>query len=261
MNTLADFLLHPPTLLQTLLCPVSPHPYILPPPPPFPLSWQLSKHRHTYPNIPIIFPPYLSKSHQLCILFFLSETSHLRCPSDVLISDLVHPCHSNGSRITIEITNNKFCLDTISNELSHIERTSTNLQYVQEFNVAFAQLSGYHEYTMRMDSSSVRMATLCSLLTQPSERWREFGETCNNCGQVGHKAAYCREKIGVYQNYKSSAQETNYCRTKPARTPTAKSAKKTGWPNDSSYSFSSSSRSRNMHVIMAKLQSLPRGSI
>ena len=61
--------------------------------PTFPLSWQLHPH-HTSPNIPIIFPLYMSIPPQSCLSCFLSKPSHLCCPSDVLIPDLVHSCHS-----------------------------------------------------------------------------------------------------------------------------------------------------------------------
>ena len=62
-------------------------------PSPFPLSWQLHP-QHPSPNIPIIFPPYVSIPSQSCLSSFLSKLSHLCCPSDVLIPDLVHSCHS-----------------------------------------------------------------------------------------------------------------------------------------------------------------------
>ena len=62
-------------------------------PSPFPLSWQLHP-QHPSPNIPIIFPPKVSIPSQSCLSCFLSKLSHLCCPSDVLIPDLVHSCHS-----------------------------------------------------------------------------------------------------------------------------------------------------------------------
>ena len=62
-------------------------------PSPFPLSWQLHT-QHPSPNLPIIFPPKVSVPPQSCLSCFLSKPSHLCCPSDVLIPDLVHSCHS-----------------------------------------------------------------------------------------------------------------------------------------------------------------------
>ena len=62
-------------------------------PSPFPLSWQLHP-QHLSPHIPIIFPPYMTIPPQSCLSCFLSKPSHLCCPSDVLIPDLVHSCHS-----------------------------------------------------------------------------------------------------------------------------------------------------------------------
>ena len=59
-------------------------------PSPFPLSWQF----HRSSNTPIIFPPYMCMPPQSCLVCFLSKPSHLRCPPDVLISDLIHLCQS-----------------------------------------------------------------------------------------------------------------------------------------------------------------------
>ena len=61
-------------------------------PSPFPLSWQRHP-QHPSPNIHIIFPPKVSIPSQSCLSCFLSKLSHLCCPSDVLIPDLVHSCH------------------------------------------------------------------------------------------------------------------------------------------------------------------------
>ena len=41
-----------------------------------------------------LFPPKVSIPSQSCLSCFLSKLSHLCCPSDVLIPDLVHSCHS-----------------------------------------------------------------------------------------------------------------------------------------------------------------------
>ena len=61
-------------------------------PSPFPLSWRFNPQ---HPDIPIIFPPYMSNPPKSCLSCFLSKPpSHLCCPSDVLIPDLVHYCHS-----------------------------------------------------------------------------------------------------------------------------------------------------------------------
>ena len=62
-------------------------------PSPFPLSWQLHP-QHPSPNIPIIFPQYMSIPPQSRLSCFLSKPSHLCCPSDVLIPDFVYSCHS-----------------------------------------------------------------------------------------------------------------------------------------------------------------------
>ena len=43
-------------------------------PSPFPLTWQLHPQNH-YPNIPIIFPSYMSKPHQSWLSYFLSKPS------------------------------------------------------------------------------------------------------------------------------------------------------------------------------------------
>ena len=87
------YLLYPPPSLQPQPCPLSP--VHEPPfwPSPFPLSWQLHPQHHS-PNIPIIFPPCMSIPPQSCLSCFLSKPSHQCCPSDVLIPDLVHSCHS-----------------------------------------------------------------------------------------------------------------------------------------------------------------------
>ena len=45
------------------------------------------------PNIPSIFPPYTSKPRQSCLSWFLSKSSHLRCPTSVLIPGRVHSRH------------------------------------------------------------------------------------------------------------------------------------------------------------------------
>ena len=63
---------------------------------PFPLSWQLHP-QHPSLNIPIVFPPYMSKPPQSCFSCFLSKPSHLRCSSNLFIPDLVHSCHSKSS--------------------------------------------------------------------------------------------------------------------------------------------------------------------
>ena len=57
---------------------------------PFPLSWQFHPQYYT-PNIPIIFPPNMFKPHQSCFSCILLKPSHLSCPSDVLLPDLVTP--------------------------------------------------------------------------------------------------------------------------------------------------------------------------
>ena len=49
-------------------------------PSPFHLSWQLHR-QHPSPNVPSIFPQYMSKPPQSCLSYFLSKPSHLRCPS------------------------------------------------------------------------------------------------------------------------------------------------------------------------------------
>ena len=59
----------------------------------FPLSWQLNR-QHPSPNIPSIFPQYMSKPTQSCLTYFLSKPSHLRCPlmySFLILSILVTP--------------------------------------------------------------------------------------------------------------------------------------------------------------------------
>ena len=45
-------------------------------------------------SIPIIFPQYMAIPPQSRLSCFLSKPSHLCCPSDVLIPDFVHSCHS-----------------------------------------------------------------------------------------------------------------------------------------------------------------------
>ena len=52
-------------------------------PSPSSLSWLLHPQRPST-NIPIIFPPYMSKPPQPCLTRFLSKPSHLSYPSDVL---------------------------------------------------------------------------------------------------------------------------------------------------------------------------------
>ena len=66
-------------------------------PSPFPLSWQLHP-QHPSPNIPIIFPPYMSIPPQSRLSCFLSKPSHLCCPSDVLIPDFAILVTPNENR-------------------------------------------------------------------------------------------------------------------------------------------------------------------
>ena len=69
-------------------CHVLPHRIHKPPfrPTPFPLSWQLLP-RHPSPNIPVIFPPYMSIPPQAHLSCFIPKPSHLRRPSNLLIPD------------------------------------------------------------------------------------------------------------------------------------------------------------------------------
>ncbi|KAL7851948.1 hypothetical protein SRHO_G00177330 [Serrasalmus rhombeus] len=50
--------------------------------------------QHSLPNISTIPPQHMSKPFQPGLSGFISKLLHLHCPSDLLISNFVHPCHS-----------------------------------------------------------------------------------------------------------------------------------------------------------------------
>ena len=84
-----SYRLHPPPSLQPLPCPfslLSGLPRFI-----FPGCSILSILLPIYPSS---FPrtSYMSKPPQSCLSCFLSKPSHLRCPLDLLIPDLVHYC-------------------------------------------------------------------------------------------------------------------------------------------------------------------------
>ena len=75
------------------------HPHDIRDPPfrlsPFHMCWQFHPLHHSL-NIPIIFPPNMSKPLQSCLSCFISKRSHLPCASGVLIPYLVYSCHSQS---------------------------------------------------------------------------------------------------------------------------------------------------------------------
>ncbi|KAI5098583.1 protein unc-13-like A isoform X6 [Silurus meridionalis] len=115
---------HPPVLYICLFHTNYLHffPYHIHKPPPcslsFPPSWCLHP-QHSPTDIPHVPPLHMSKPSQSHLPHLVSKTSYMRCPSNKLISNPVHPHHSQHLKIFSSATSSStFCLllnATVSN--------------------------------------------------------------------------------------------------------------------------------------------------